>query len=314
MRGCENTIDNYNIHPDFIKYKDTEFSLNPRILPIINFLMRQALNKAEIPKGINEVKHKIIGYKGKKIELSIFEPIDQNNSLPALVYFHGGAFALKAAIHHKKLACEYALRTPCKVVLVDYRLLPKNTFPVGLEDCYSSFLWVYKNAESLNIDKNKIAIGGDSAGGALAAGVSLLARDRKNTMPCFQMLIYPVTDARQTTDSIRKFVDTPLWNSKLNADMWNMYLKNVPPEKIKYASPMEATSLRGMPQTYIEVADYDCLRDEGIAFAKKLEDNDVLVELRKTQNTVHGFEVAENNETVIGCINRRISKLQEIFK
>ena len=124
------------------------------------------------------------------VELSIYEPRDIGKCAPCLIYLHGGAFALKAAPYHRNLVCEYALQTPCKVIFVDYRLAPKYAFPVGVEDCYAAFEWVAKNAMALEIDSKRIAIGGDSAGGTLAAAVSLMARDRKASGICFQMLIY----------------------------------------------------------------------------------------------------------------------------
>ncbi len=307
-------MENYNIHPDFMKYKNIKPPMNPAILPLINVFMTKSLNRVKMPNGLIETKHRIIGYQGAAINAAILEPAGRISPLPCLVYFHGGAFAMQAASYQKRLACDYALRTPCKVVLVDYRLLPKNVFPVGLEDCYSAFCWIQEHAESLGIDKNRIAVGGDSAGGALAAGVCLVARDRKIPMPCFQMLIYPVVDKRQTGNSMKEFVDTPLWNSKLNAKMWRMYLKNGLPDKKEYASPAEAASLEGMPPSYIEVAEYDCLRDEGIAFAEALKNSGVTTELYKTQRTVHGFEIAENNGIVHESVTRRIEKLRAAFQ
>lgn len=307
-------MDKYNIHPDFMKYKNVKPPMNPAVLPLINFFMTQSLNKVKMPDGLIEIKHKITGYQGAAIKVSIFEPAGQISPVPCLVYFHGGAFAIQAASYHKRLACDYALKTPCKVAFVDYRLLPKNVFPVGLEDCYSAFCWIQEHAESLGIDKSRIAVGGDSAGGALSAGVCLLARDRKIPRPCFQMLIYPVVDQRQTGNSMKEFVDTPLWNSELNLKMWRMYLKNGLSAKKEYASPAEAASLEGMPPSYIEVAEYDCLRDEGIAFAKALENSGVATELYQTQRTVHGFEIAENNEIIRESVTRRVEKLQTAFQ
>lgn len=234
--------------------------------------------------------------------------------MPCLIYLHGGAFVLKAASYHKKLVCEYALKTPCKVIFVDYRLAPKYVFPVGVEDCYAAFEWVCKNAEVLGIDQNKIAVGGDSAGGALAAAVSLMARDRKTLGICFQMLIYPVIDARQITESMGKYTDTPMWNSKLNKKMWKLYLRNEVHSKKEYASPMEAASLENLPDSYIEVSEFDCLRDEGINFSEALQKSGVHVELYKTAGTVHGFDIAEKSEIVNQSVEKRIVALKKAFK
>lgn len=300
----------YNIHSDFMKYKNMKPPMSPAVLPLINYFMTRLLYKVKPPNGLIEIKHSITGYQGAVIQVSVFEPVGQILPMPCLVYFHGGAFALQAAAYHKRLAYDYAIKTPCKVVLVDYRL---KAFPVGLEDCYSAFCWIREHAESLGIDKSRIAVGGDSAGGALAAGVCLLARDRKIPMPCFQMLIYPVADERQTSGSMKEFIDTPLWNSKLNAKMWRMYLKNSLPEKREYASPAEAASLEGMPPSYVEVAEYDCLRDEGIAFAEALKKSGIVTELYKTQSTVHGFEIAEDNEIARKSVTVRVKKLQAAF-
>ncbi|EKD88168.1 MAG: heroin esterase, partial [uncultured bacterium] len=172
---------------------------------------------------------------------------------------------------------------------------------------------VHHNSKELGIDKNKIAIGGDSAGGALAAAVNLMALDRNTSTACFQLLIYPVTDARQQTESIRKYIDTPLWNSRQTEKMWKLYLKDEIPDKKEYASPVEAESLENMPAAYIEVAEFDCLRDEGINFAEALQKNGVQVELNKTTGTIHGFEIAESSELVHQIVAKRIEALKKAF-
>lgn len=303
----------YNIHSDFKKYENTKLPLYPFLLPLLNALLAAGANIIKPVDGSRETKKKIKGYLNGGIELTIIEPKEIEKKAPCLIYLHGGAFALKAAPYHKKLACEYALKTPCKVIFVDYRLAPKYAFPVGVEDCYAAFEWVYKNANELGIDNKRIAIGGDSAGGALAAAVSLMARDRKAPGICFQMLIYPVTDARQTTDSIKNYTDTPMWNSKLNEKMWKLYLKNGVDNKREYASPMEAASLENLPDSYVEVSEFDCLRDEGISFAKALQETGIHVELYKSEGTVHGFDIAEKSEIVHQSVTRRIDALKEAF-
>lgn len=303
----------YNIHADFKKYEKIQLPLSPWVLPLLNGVISAGFNMVKLPQGVKSTKHTIPGYQGGLIEINIYEPINIQKNAPCLVYLHGGGFVLKASPYLKTLVCTYALNTPCKVVYVDYRLAPKHPFPVGVEDCYAAFEWVHKHADELGIDKMRIAIGGDSAGGNLAAAVNLMALDRSTPLACFQMLIYPVTDARQQTESIKKYIDTPLWNSRQTEKMWKLYLKDGLPENRKYASPMEAASLENMPASYIEVAEFDCLRDEGINFAEALQKSGVQVELNKTTGTIHGFEIAEKSELVHQIIEKRITVLQKAF-
>lgn len=303
----------YEIHSDFKKYENIRLPLSPLLLPSINLFLSRTLNRIKPAEGVLETKQKIPGYQGELIELTIYMPKNIGENAPCLIYLHGGAFAFKAAPYHKNLICRYALKTPCKVIFVDYRLTPKYTFPVGVEDCYAAFDWVCNNTQALGVDINKIAIGGDSAGGGLAAAVSLMARDRKAPAICFQMLIYPVVDARQITDSMKNYIDTPIWNSKLNKKMWELYLKNGVTGKREYASPMEAHSLENLPDTYVEVSEFDCLRDEGILFAEALRRNGINVELHKATGTFHGFEIAENSEIVNQSVEKRITALKRAF-
>ncbi len=304
----------YNIHADFIKYEKVQLPMSPTLLPLMNTLISGGFEMVKPVEGVKISKKKIPGYQGALIEITLFEPTQLPKGSPCLVYLHGGAFVLKAAPYMKTLVCKYASQTPCKVVYVDYRLAPDHPFPVGPEDCYAAFNWVLQNADELVIDPNRVAIGGDSAGGALTAAVNLMALDRKTPTACFQMMIYPVTDARQETESIKKFIDTPFWNARQTEKMWKLYLKNGFPVKRKYASPIEATSLEKMPPSYIEVAEFDCLHDEGVHFAEALQKNGVQVELNETKGTVHGFEIAEKSELVRQIIAHRIAALKRAFQ
>ena len=303
----------YKIHSDFKKYEKIKTPISPALLPLMNGIIETSFNKKKPEKGVREIIKKIPGYQNEPIEIRIYQPESIEAALPCLIYLHGGAFVLKSAAFHKQLICEYALKTPCKVVFVDYRLAPKYAFPVGVEDCFAAFEWVYQNAERIGIDSNKIAIGGDSAGGALAAAVCLIARDRKAPKICFQMLIYPVTDARQITESVKEFIDTPLWNGKQNQKMWQLYLGEADHSNKEYASPMEATSFDNLPDAYIEVAEFDCLRDEGINFAEALKKSGIPVELNHTRGTIHGFEIAENSEIVRQSVIKRVAALKNAF-
>ena len=200
--------------------------------------------------------------------------------------------------------------------MVDYRLMPHYKFPVPPEDVYAAYKWVVTYAEQLHIDPEKIIVAGDSAGGNLATVLSLMARDRGIQIPCLQMMIYPVTDRRMQTPSMEEFTDTPMWNAKLNAQMWEMYLgteeeleeKKI--EHIEYASPMEAESLEGLPATYMEVAEFDCLRDEGVAYAKRLEESGIPVEFYELKGAVHGYDNAEDSPIIEEYYEKRINAIK----
>jgi len=303
----------YNIHPDFQKYEKLRFVMNPVLLAVMNTLMTLGQNAQKPSEGTRMTRKQIPGYQGEPIGISVVKPENISDRAPCLIYFHGGAFVLRAAPFHLQLISEYALKTPCVAVFVDYRVDARHMFPVGVEDCYAAYSWVCANSEELGIDPDRIAVGGDSAGGALAAAVSQMARDRKAGRICFQMLIYPVTDARQNTESMRNFTDTPVWNAKLTEKMWKAYLRNEDAGPRAYASPMEAVSLTGLPDAYVEVAEFDCLRDEGILYAEALMKAGSAVELNKPAGTIHAFEIAMKSETTLQCVARRIAALTRAF-
>ncbi len=303
----------YPIHPDFKKYEKIKIPVNRLLLPLMNRINNYSFNQRVVDEEVCQTKKIIPGYQNEPIEIILYEPKDVKGPLPCLIYFHGGAFIFKAVAFHKGLVCNYAKRTPCKVIFVNYRLAPRHPFPIGIEDCYAAFQWVIGKSKELDIDRDRIAIGGDSAGGTLAAGVCLLARDRKAPKICFQMLVYPVMDARQKTESMRRFVDTPIWNARLNKKMWMLYLKENSHLDKAYASPMEASSFLNLPKAYIEVADFDCLRDEGINFAQALKKSGIAVDLYQPKGTIHGYGIEENNEVVKSSVTNRIVALKKAF-
>lgn len=132
-------MNEYNIHKDFKKYENLKFNLNPQLLPLMNVLIAFGASRVKPLDGLNVTKHKIKSYQDGEIGLMIYEPKNIAKNAPCLIYLHGGAFAFKAAPYHVSLAQEYALKTPCKVIVVDYRLLPKYPFSFAIEDCYAAF-------------------------------------------------------------------------------------------------------------------------------------------------------------------------------
>lgn len=243
----------------------------------------------------------------KKIKTYIFEPKNNNDNLPCLIYFHGGGFGYKASPFHKKKAAIYAKYANIKVVFPDYHLLPKYTYKEIREDAINTYKWVITNYEKLGINKEKIIIVGDSAGATLAIYVT-------NAIDyiCAQMLIYPATDANLSTESMKKYYNTPMWNSKNNKKMWQMFLKGLGYfEKIE-ASPMQAT-MNNIPTTYIEIAEFDPLHDEGINYYNRLKEKTKVV-LNNTKGTVHGYDIILKSKITKESMKKRIEFLKENIK
>jgi acetyl esterase len=278
---------------------------NVRLFSVMNGILQ--MYKCESDDKVKVTVHETPGYQNEMIKTYVIEPKNVEKVLPCLVFFHGGGFLLKASEAHYQIAKEYAERIPCKVVLTDYRLAPKYPFPIPVEDCFSTYKWVLDHVDMLGIDKNKIIIGGDSAGGNLATAVTLMVRDRHLPIPAALLLIYPATDRRMITESMKKYTDTPVWNTKLSKMMWDAYLGEQIPEHIEYASPIEATSFEQFPPVYMEVAEYDCLRDEGILLYERLKDENINAEIHEIKNACHSFETVMDSSITRACMDRRFS-------
>jgi len=279
-----------------------------RLIPMMNAISSRF--KCESDEKVTVTEYTITGYQDALLTTLVIEPKDSKELLPCLVYFHGGGFMLKSTAINQQTVKEYAAKTSCKVVYVDYRLAPDNPFPIPVEDCFSTYQWVLEHVDRLQINRNHIMIGGDSAGGNLAIGVTLMARDRGLPLPSKVMLIYPATDRRMLTESMQKFTDTPVWDSRLSKMMWEAYLGEQQPEHIEYASPMEAESLVSFPKTYMEVAEFDCLHDEGVGFYECLKECGTEIELHEIKGACHGFENVFDSRITRQCMARRVEWLK----
>lgn len=304
----------YNIDKELHTIAKVKMPMNPKLLPAMNQALR--LFKCKPDELVEVEKVKLPGFQGAELSAHIIEPknaAESGNRLPCLVFFHGGGFMLKASGAHYQLVKEYAAKVPCKVVYVDYRLAPEFPFPTPVEDCFATYQWVLSNAEELKIDSRNIFIGGDSAGGNLAASVTLMARDRSLPMPKGVMLIYPVTDRRMETPSMQQFTDTPVWDANLSVMMWQCYLGGKEPSPVEYASPVEAPFLEGFPSTYMEVAEFDCLHDEGVNLYERIRATGVATELHEIAGGCHGYETAVDSRIVRTCMEKRVAWLKGLL-
>jgi acetyl esterase len=240
------------------------------------------------PPPVAAVTNRTIPGPAGEIPVRIYTPAG-TGPFPALVYFHGGGWVIGSLDTHDGTCRELANGAGCVVVSVDYRLAPENKFPAAAEDAYAATKWVFANAAALGADARRVAIGGDSAGGNLAAVVALMARDRGGPPLAFQLLVYPVTDAARDTPSYVDNADGYFLTAKAMAWFWNHYLPRPADGENPYASPLRAADVSGLAPALVITAEFDPLRDEGEAYARRLEKAGVAVRLTRYDGMIHGF-------------------------
>ena len=257
----------------------------------------------------------IPGYQGGSIEVYILTPKGLPEPAPCLMHIHGGGFVFEGSDSHFRLAMTFAKEVRCKVIYVRYRLAPKHPFPVPQEDCYAALCWVYDHADELAIDRGRIGIAGDSAGGTLTVTSCMMARDRgAGVRPLFQLLIYPWLDGRNSSESYQRFTDTPMWNSTLSKKVGPLINPDPSAVPLAYRSPVEAESLADLPPAYVEVAEFDCLHDDGVLYAERLKAAGTEVEFHEVKGAMHGFDTVFGAPTTQEMIAKRIAYVKRMFE
>lgn len=223
------------------------------------------------------------------IPLRLYRPPGGGGPLPALIYFHGGGWVIGDLETHDVLCRQLAQQSGCIVVAVDYRLAPEHKFPAAVDDCWAATRWIAAHAGELGIDDRRLAVGGDSAGGNLAAVIAVMARDAGHPALAFQLLIYPATDMTRVAPSHAEFADGYLLTRNLTGWFTAHYMRNADDETDWRASPSRVPSLNGLPPALIMTAGFDPLRDEGEAYAMRLRDAGVTVDYICYGGMIHGF-------------------------
>ena len=209
--------------------------------------------------------------------------------LPVVVFFHGGGWVMGSIETHDGYCRQLACKSGWAVASVDYRLAPEHKFPAGLEDAFAATRWVADHAAEIGVDQRRIAVAGDSAGGNLAAAVALLARDRGGPPLAFQLLMYPVLDHRFDTPSYMENASGYHLTRAAMIWSWQHYLNRPRDGDLPYASPLRGGNLSGLPAALVMTAEYDPLRDEGEAYARRLRAAGVPVTLKRYDGLIHGF-------------------------
>jgi acetyl esterase/lipase len=222
------------------------------------------------------------------VRVRLYTPRTTRRPLAGLVYCHGGGFVLGSLDSDHERCVRLAAEAGVVVASPDYRLAPEHRYPAGLDDCEAVLSWLHAEADQLGVDRTRLALGGTSAGAALAAGTALRLRDQAGPAVSLLLLVCPVTDDEVTSPSMREFWDCTGWNGAATELMWRHYLPLNGPAP--YAAPNRASSLRDLPATYLVVADHDPLRDQGLEFGQRLARDGVQVTVRHYSGVPHGFD------------------------
>ena len=254
----------------------------------------------EIDDSIEITDHHTPSSDGHQVLVRVYRRKDRRDDRGGLYSIHGGGMVLGDVSMNDARCAAIALNLDVVVASVDYRLAPEHPYPAPLEDCYCGLVWFFDQADAFGVDTARIAVGGGSAGGGLAAGLALLARDRGQVSPCFQLLTFPMIDDRNQTPSSYMVDDTRLWNRAANIAGWSAYLdgRNGADDVPIYAAPSRATDLAGLPPAIITVGSLDTFIDEDIAYAQALLHAGVPCELHVYPGAFHGSNFMVPNSDI----------------
>jgi len=250
--------------------------------------LRAAVAANGEPEAIQATEDRqIIGPAGP-IPIRIYWPLSRK-SAGALVYYHGGGWVGGDLDTHDALCRALANAAGCPVIAVDYRLAPEHRYPAAADGAYRAFTWVCDHSPELGIAPNRVAVGGDSAGGNLAAVVSLMARDRRQPLPCLQVLVYPIVDHDFTTSSYQQYAAGYSLTAGGMQWFWQHYLPDEAVSQEPYASPLKADDFAGLPPALVITAEYDVLCEEGNQYATRLQSAGIPTEWKCYEGMIHGF-------------------------
>jgi acetyl esterase/lipase len=296
------------IHPQL--YSRARFlprSVHPRLIVQVQRLMKRFRGWPKTPRvpvmqDVLVEDFAVLGLgNDSTIRVRFYRPKEVPDPLPAMLWIHGGGFVMGDSEIDQDNNIAIVRELGIAVASVNYRLAPQHPFPAAIEDCYAALRWLHAQAATLGILPDRIAIGGASAGAGLAAGLTLMACDRKAVPIAFQLLIYPMLDDRTATRTDMDLSNVRLWNNDCNRFGWNAYLGNAPGnhDVHPYAAPARRENLTGLPPTWIGVGTCDLFHDEDLRYAKRLTESAVACELCVVPGAYHGFDQLNRDAGVV---------------
>ncbi|MGZ5470645.1 MAG: alpha/beta hydrolase, partial [Nitrososphaeraceae archaeon] len=278
------------------------------------------LQAAPIEKLPAEIENKTIpGGPNGEISIQIVKPPGTGNeTLPVVMYFHGGGWVLGGFDTHERLLRELANGAHAAVVFVNYTRSPEAKYPIPIEEAYAATKWIAENGQTLNLDPSRLVVAGDSVGGNMATAVALLAKERGGPPIIFQLLFYPVTDANFDTPSYLAYQEGYFLTREAMKWFWDNYLSNDTNRKEPTVSPLQASveQLSGLPPALVIVGENDVLRDEGEAYAHKLMKAGVPTTATRYLGTIHDFVMLNpitDTPASRGAIDQASHTLKEIY-
>jgi acetyl esterase/lipase len=286
------------VDPELLSLLDAwpTVEINADMLPALRAITPSyALDRAD-PAGADVVVHKVDGPGGSgTLDVWFYRPHGADGPLPCLFHIHGGGFVLGDAAHLEQAHRQISASLGCCIASVNYSLAPETCYPGQIEDCYAALTWLFQSAGPLGVDPTAIGVGGESAGGGLAAALALLVRDRGEHHLKFQHLIYPMLDDRTCIDPApHPLAGQYIWTPANNAFGWASLLGHPPggPDVPIYAAPARTTNLAGLPPTFLAVGALDLFVEEDLDYGRRLIRSGVPVELHVYPGGFHAFDVS----------------------
>lgn len=290
------------------------FDLNLDSLPAIRQGMEQMSALAPEPEGTGVTwrEDRVETADGRKVTVRIYTPDNRTVVLPAIFHIHGGGYIMGSVATNHGSNMQLAAAVDAVVVSVDYRLAPETPAPGSVEDCYAALCWLHEQAAQIGVDPARIAVRGESAGGGLAAALTLLARDRGGPAIAYQNLIYPMLDDRTCITGQADHLGAFVWTPQANAFGWRSLLGQNPgaADITPYAAPARAVDLTGLPPAFIAVGGLDLFVTEDMDYAGRLIEAGVATELHVYSGAYHGFDVLPDAPVAVRMHRDAVSALR----
>jgi acetyl esterase/lipase len=262
------------------------------------------------------VSEKSITQDGLTIKLDIVKPAHAKSVLPVFMFFHGGGWVLGDFPTHERLVRDLVVESGAAAVFVNYTPSPEAHYPIAINQAYAATKWVAEHGNEIGVDGKRLAVAGNSVGGNMAAVVSLMAKDKKGPEIKLQVLLWPVTDASFETESYNKYATGRFLTKNMMVWFWDNYTTDLNARKEIYASPLQAATeqLKGLPPAVVETAENDVLRDEGEAYARKLDEAGVKVTAVRYNGMIHDWGLLNPLATVPGTQAAMLQAATELKK